>query len=127
MVSVLFLPFIAFADVAQDCKTVTGSGLSGLFLCASGIIGYIIGLIILGAFMFFLWGVMVFMKKADDQTKRAEGRWFMIWGTFALFMMVAVWGLVQILSNTFGLPTATPQNKTGNQQQAPLFDGQRRI
>lgn len=106
------LPLAAFADTTQDCQTVTGRGLIGLFQCASGLIGYIIGLISLAAFLFFLWGVMKFMKNAEDQKAREEGRWFMIWGTFALFVMASVWGFIQILNTTFGLPSASPQNNT---------------
>lgn len=98
-----FMPVLAFAapDPEQSCSTIRN--LTGLFNCGIGIAGYFIAIAILLAFIFFLWGVMTFMMNAEDQTKRTEGRWFMIWGTVALFVMVSVWGFVQILQNTFGV------------------------
>jgi len=105
----LLLPFVSFAqDTSTICRTITGGGLVGLFNCAIGLVEYVIDIIIILAFFYFLWGVMVFIKNAEDQTKRAEGRQRMIWGVVALFVMVSVWGLVQILTNTFGFSSATP-------------------
>ena len=47
----------------------------------------------------FLWGVLKFLFAKDDDKKTA-GRKFMLWGIVALFVMVSVWGLVEILSDT---------------------------
>ena len=38
-----------------------------------------------------------------------EARNVMIYGIIGLFVMVAVWGLVNVLINTFGLSTSVPQ------------------
>ncbi len=57
------------------------------------------------ALLFFLWGVMKFIRDADNAAKREEGRQFIIWGIIGLFVMVSVFGLVRILENTFQLPT----------------------
>ncbi len=40
---------------------------------------------------------------AGDETARTEARNIMIWGIIALFVMVSVWGLVNVLDDTFGL------------------------
>lgn len=50
----------------------------------------------------FIWGVLKYISGADDETKRTEGRNFMIYGIIGLFVMVSVWGLVQVLQGTFG-------------------------
>ncbi len=62
----------------------------------------------------FVWGVInFFIINADEESKKAQGRQFMIWGVIALAVMLSVWGLVGILSSTFGfdgsvLPQVTP-------------------
>lgn len=51
----------------------------------------------------FIWGVInFFIINADEESKKAQGRQFMIWGVIALAVMLSVWGLVGILSSTFG-------------------------
>lgn len=62
------------------------------------------------ALLFFLWGVMKFIRDADNATKREEGRQFIIWGIIGLFVMVSVFGLVRILENTFQLPNSGTSN-----------------
>jgi hypothetical protein len=53
------------------------------------------------ALLFFFWGVAKFILNADNDEKRTEGKKVMIWGIIALFVMVSVWGLINILANTF--------------------------
>lgn len=51
----------------------------------------------------FLWGVAQFILQADNEEKRKEGRQIMMWGIVGLFAMTAVWGLVLLLGETFGI------------------------
>jgi hypothetical protein len=53
------------------------------------------------ALLIFIIGVVRFIATAGDEKGRAEGRQLMLWGTIALFVMVAVWGLVAIIKTTF--------------------------
>lgn len=75
----------------------------------------VIPLIFAVATVMFVWGVVqFFIINADEEKKRAQGKQFMIWGIIALAVMLSVWGLVGILSTTFGitggsvLPHVTP-------------------
>jgi hypothetical protein len=68
----------------------------------------LIPIIIALALLAFLWGVFTFIRNADDEGKRAEGRQFMLWGIIGLAVMMSVWGLVQILTNTIGEPLEIP-------------------
>ena len=64
----------------------------------------VIPLIFAVAVAFFIWGaVQFFILNAGEETKREQGRQFMIWGIVALAVMLSVWGLVGILTNTFGI------------------------
>ncbi|MCA9353678.1 hypothetical protein KC842_02290 [Candidatus Nomurabacteria bacterium] len=61
------------------------------------------------ALVLFIWGVVMYMRNADNASKRKEGAQYILWGIFALFVMLSVWGLVAVLSNTFGQQNAIPQ------------------
>ena len=50
----------------------------------------------------FIWGVIQYIMGANDQTKREEGRKFIIWGIVGLFVITAIWGIVGILGATVG-------------------------
>ncbi|OGI94939.1 hypothetical protein A2917_01910 [Candidatus Nomurabacteria bacterium RIFCSPLOWO2_01_FULL_42_17] len=63
----------------------------------------IIPLIFTLAVLMFVWGVVQYVIHSDEETKKAKGKQFMIWGIVALTVMVSVWGLVNILSSTFGI------------------------
>lgn len=66
-----------------------------------GIAGATIPAMMILATVLFLWGVITFLVNADNEDARTQGRTFMIYGVVALFVMVAAWGLVEVLYNTF--------------------------
>lgn len=60
-------------------------------------------LIIGFAVVYFFWGVAKYILHSDDAKTREEGRGMMIQGIIAIFVMISMWGLVNLLDNTFGL------------------------
>jgi len=78
----------------------------GFFTCI--INNSLIPLIFAVAIIMFIWGVVqYFIVNADEEAKRAQGKQFMIWGIIALAVMLSVWGLVGILSGSFGIHTSS--------------------
>lgn len=79
-----------------------------------GIVGIIISsifnplvLLFLGlAVLYFMWGVLKYVRRGESDSDAAEGAKMMAYGIFAIFVMISVWGLVTILVNTFGLETS---------------------
>lgn len=63
------------------------------------------------ALMFFLWGVMNFVR-ASDSTKQAEGRKFIIAGLIGLFVMTSLWGIISIVGTTLGTGSVVPVLQT---------------
>ncbi len=59
------------------------------------------------ALALFLWGLVVFIFQADSDQARAAGRARMVWGVIALFVIVAVWGLVALLAELTGISQGT--------------------
>lgn len=62
------------------------------------------------AFLVFIWGVFqYFIAGGADEEKRSEGQKKILFGIIGFFLMVAVWGLVNILVNTFQFQRNVPQ------------------
>lgn len=95
-----------------SCSLPSSPKFQDLLSTASCIIsGSVIPLIFALAVVMFIWGVVQYVINSDDETKKSQGRQFMIWGIIALTVMVSVWGLVKILGATFGIEYAIPQVK----------------
>lgn len=68
------------------------------------------------AFIVFLWGAFdSFILGANDEEKKDNGKNLMLYGIIGFFVMVSVWGLVNILTGTIsfgnnsGPSTGTPK------------------
>ncbi|XKT75110.1 MAG: hypothetical protein ACJKSS_03035 [Patescibacteria group bacterium UBA2103] len=73
--------------------------------------GTLVPLVFALALIVFVWGLFTsFILGGTSEDKRKEGQQLMLWGIIAFFVMVSVWGLVNILVGTFGLEgeTITP-------------------
>ena len=54
--------------------------------------------------IFFFWGLLKYIQDpgSEDWKKR------LVWSVLALFVMVGIWGIVQIVGDTFGVETGGP-------------------
>lgn len=53
------------------------------------------------AFIVFLWGAFdVFILGATSEETKEKGKNLMLWGLIGFFVMVSIWGLVNILTGT---------------------------
>jgi len=56
------------------------------------------------AFIVFIWGAFqAFILGANDQEAKSKGKNLMLYGLIGFFVMVSVWGLVNILTGSVGL------------------------
>ncbi len=60
------------------------------------------------AIVVFFWGLVVYLMNVGDSEKRKEGIHIMIWGVVAIFVMVSVWGIVELLQGTFSVQNKDP-------------------
>ncbi len=88
---------------------VLARGLGDTINKAQDIIQSLIPLIIGIAVIVFIWGILQYVIATDDD-KRKEARMVMIYGIIVLFVMVSVWGLVELLGDTFGIDTGGGSN-----------------
>ena len=76
-----------------------------------GYLNYIVPALITIAVVYFIWGVISFMTSADEEQKKL-GRAKIINGLIGLFVIVAFWGIISVVKNTFGIGNVTGQNIT---------------
>lgn len=61
------------------------------------------------AFIVFLWGAFqTFIVGATSDDAKEKGKSLMLWGLVGFFVMVSIWGLVNILTGTFSLNNNAP-------------------
>jgi hypothetical protein len=60
-------------------------------------------LIFAWGFFQFLWGLFLFMYKLDQSGSKELGQKHMIFGILGMFIMVAVWGIINMVASTLGL------------------------
>jgi len=66
-----------------------------------GLSDYFITFIAALSVLIFFWGVAKFVWKADSQEERKKGKYLMLWGLIAIFVMFSIWGILEILGETF--------------------------
>ena len=72
------------------------------------------------AFIVFLWGAFdAFILGASDGSAKEKGKNLMLWGLIGFFVMISIWGLVNILVGTINF-----SNKTGPTGGTPKADFQ---
>src|SRR3989344_9646207 len=99
LVGASFLPAIAFAQVS-----VTG-GLDSVFKALQSLFNYIFPILLLIAVFIVVWGIFQFILNSGDEEARKSGRSKILWGIVGIFLMLSVWGLINILVNTIALNT----------------------
>ncbi len=97
-IGLLFTPALAFAATDFD----------SLVTLIISMLNQVIKVLVAVAVVIFLYGVVKYVVSGGDEEKKSAARNTIIYGVIGLFVMVSVWGLVGILSNTFNLQTNTP-------------------
>ena len=87
------------------------------------VIGPAMKIVFAAGLLLFLWGLVQFLWNLDEGGGKDEGKQHMFWGVVGMFIMVSVWGIINILDATFGLginggnynpDTSTVQQTYGN-------------
>lgn len=55
------------------------------------------------ALMYFIYGVFEFISNSENEEKRTAGKSHMLWGVIGMFIMVAVFTIMSIITNTLGV------------------------
>jgi hypothetical protein len=99
-------PLFVFAQSTGSLNTSQLSGYLTSFV--SFVNSALVPALLAVAFITFLWGVFkYFIRDAADEKSLAEGRQFVLWGLIGFAVILSVWGLVAIVTNTFNIQTTT--------------------
>ncbi len=106
---VMSAPLLAFAQsqLQTTCSNATGT-IQGIICDISKILNTVIPVIIVLGVVYFVWGVVTYVISSEEEAK-AAGKNRMIWGIIGLVVIVSMWGLVNIVVNTFGLQSSSIQ------------------
>ncbi len=94
------LIFFAFAIIPRISHAQTVSNFEELVEKIYNIISDFVPIIVSLTVIVFLWGIFQLVR-SNSEDARADAIKVITFGVVALFVMVSVWGLVAILSNTF--------------------------
>jgi uncharacterized protein YhhL (DUF1145 family) len=77
--------------------------LFGIINIVAGLINLATPVVVALALLYFFWGLATYILNASDDDGKKKGRDIMIWGILALFVMVSVWGIINVVRDTFQL------------------------
>ena len=124
LLAMIVLPLLSFAQtpvsntyksnptMADTCKS-EAVGTVGNIICRIGyLLNRIIPVLISLGVIYFIWGVVQYMIGGDEEKKK-KGKEKIIYGIIGLVVIVGMWGLVNLVTSTFGLsntgvPITTP-------------------
>ncbi len=69
----------------------------------TNIVNPIIYLLMALAVVYFVWGVLMYIRNADNAEKKADGYKHMIWGIIGIFIMVSAKGIINLILASMGL------------------------
>lgn len=103
------LPIILLSTIALPALAASATNFKDLVnnVFISGLLKPLVPFLIGLAVVVFIYGVLVVIFSEGGE-KKEGGKKYMLWGIVGIFVMVSVWGLVNILISTFNLDT-TPK------------------
>ncbi len=88
---------LPLVSLAQPVKNVSDAGT----LLINTINNVLVPVLFAVAFIVFLWGAFqTFIFGAGSDESKEKGKSLMLWGLIGFFVMVSIWGLVNILTGT---------------------------
>ena len=94
------LPYLAVAIAPAIAAAAT---IGTILTKISELFGTLIPILFTLATIVFIWGVIVYITAGSSEEKKSYGKYLIMYGLIALFAIVAVWGLVLVLTGTFGV------------------------
>ena len=99
LVSIVVFPFMVSA-FNLACSAF--GGLTALLCEISNLLGAVIPILVALGIVYFVWGVVQYVIGDSEEAKK-KGRDRMIFGIIGFVVIVGLWGIVYLVSNTFGI------------------------
>ena len=95
-VALVFSPVFAFAPLGN---------VEGILESIGNLVELALPIVVGLGLLAFFWGLVKFIFASGDETAKDQGKRIMLWGVIALFVMVAVWGLVEFIGDSLDIDT----------------------
>ncbi|MFA6295336.1 MAG: pilin [Candidatus Paceibacterota bacterium] len=99
---VTLLPSVSFAQT----NTITDVNSLSVKLMQIG--NLVIYFLVALAVIYIVYNVVMYIVKGDNPEEKSKAGLNVLWGIVGLFIIVSIWGLVGILTNTFKTAPNTP-------------------
>ena len=80
--------------------------IGALIIALTNILNTLLVFLVGLAVFFIIWGILGYVRNAGSEEKRKEARAFIVFGLVAVFVMISIWGLLNILANSFRFDNA---------------------
>ena len=102
----IIAPATAFAQSGALTTITNVNDLSSRILGIGNTVTYIL---VAAAVIFIVWNIVRYLIGGSDPAAKSAAGYNILWGIVGLFVIVSIWGLVNILTNTFKTtPTTQP-------------------
>ena len=100
LAAALFFPAVTFAQAPRTFKELVNLLVAILDMGT--------GILIVGGIVIYFFGISTgLMKHGEEDRQKLRTR--LVWGLLVIFLMVSVWGIIQIIQNTlFGASANNP-------------------
>ncbi len=95
------LPVVAFAQYGSN-QGGANTNLGNILDTVRNLVNQAVFVLVAIAILVFVYGIVMYVIAKDEEAKK-NARDLIIYGVIGLFAIVAVWGLVNVLANTFGV------------------------
>ncbi len=109
----VFIPLISFAQATTQVQGPLKqiNNLEDLKTKFIGIADVVIYILVVLAVVFIVYNVVFYLIKGKGEEGRGAAGMNILWGIVGLFIIVSIWGLVNILTNTFGTNNNVPRDR----------------
>ena len=67
------------------------------------VVNPLITLLFVTAFVYFLWGLVQFVRSAETDKGQETGKSHIVWGLLGMAIMVSAFGITHFICNTIGV------------------------
>jgi hypothetical protein len=118
-VSFTVLAFVlGFMALLPSLASAQGLNATGVLDIVLNLINFLIRILIVAGIAYFIYGIVKYVIAKGSEDKE-EGKKHMINGLIGLFVIIAFWGIIRIVQNTFNLNSSNQLQ----QQYVPCVQG----
>lgn len=104
-----FAPLAAVSGLLLPAVTLAQGNFQNLVSLAEAaldIINIVLVIVFVIAILVFGWGIVKYLTAAGDPGKVKDARGFLWWGILGIFVLAAMFGIVQFIGNSLGIDTS---------------------